>query len=184
MIKFDCTKVSGKVDYVKVVNQMSKGVRANVSLDGHVIPNMQMETEFFEELDAGDQVTLYTIFKNSKQRDKNFGVLYGLKKSDGKKAFATQYRWQVPLTLAVYAVIAFCVVFVIGWPVTVALLRFSGLFMPSMTEVTTIALVEASLAGGFFLWGAWKMINCTADAEAWKTMDPASLSGRFSKLYK
>lgn len=63
MIKFDCAKVSGKLDYVKVTDRMSKGLKATVSLDGQKIPNIQMETEFFEELNEGDNVTLYTIVK-------------------------------------------------------------------------------------------------------------------------
>lgn len=61
VIKFDCAKVSGKLDYVKVTDRMSKGLKATVSLDGQKIPNIQMETEFYEELNEGDDVTLYAI---------------------------------------------------------------------------------------------------------------------------
>ncbi|MEX5535595.1 hypothetical protein ABFV54_10760 [Pseudomonas syringae] len=155
-------------------------------LDGQKIPNIQMETQFFEELNEGDNVTLYTIVKNSKSKEKNFGVLYGFESGSGVENFATKYRLQVPLLLLVYAFIAFAVVFVVGWPISLYLLMFLNLAEPGsgLTQITTWAFVEACLAAAFFLHAAWRMLNATSDPQSWMTMDPATLSSRFSKLHK
>jgi hypothetical protein len=186
VIKFDCAKVSGKLDYVKVTNRMSKGLKTIVSIDGNKIPNIQMETEFFEELNEGDNVTLYTILRNSKDKEKNIGVLYGIGNGRGFKNFATKYRWQVPAYFLFYAILAFGVVFIAGWPISYILVSFFNLAEPGagIPQVTTWAVVEASLAAAFFLHAAWRMLNATADPESWMTMDPATLSSRFSKLHK
>lgn len=184
MIKFDCAKVSGKLDYVKVTDRMSKGLKATVSLDGHKIPNLQMEAEFYEELNDGDDVTLYAIVKNSKNKEKNFGVLYGFENSKGVRNFATKYRWQVPTYFAFYAMIAFAVVFVLGWPATIYLVRFLGITGVEISQITTCAIVEGGLAAAFFLHAAWRMVKCTADPQSWMVMEPATLATRFSKLHK
>jgi len=184
VIKFDCAKVSGKLDYVKVTDRMSKGLKATVSLDGQKIPNIQMETEFYEELNEGDDVTLYAIVKNSKKKEKNFGVLYGFENSKGVRDFATKYRWQVPSYLAFYAMIAFAVVFVLGWFATVFVGYFLGFRGVEISQITTWALVEGGLAAAFFLHAAWRMVKCTSDPQSWVVMAPAALASRFSKLHK
>lgn len=181
MIKFDCAKVSGKLDYVNVTQRMNKGLKATVSLDGQKIPNLQLETDFYESLNEGESVTLYTIVKNSKHKEKNFGVLYGFENGDGVKKFATNYRWQVPLYLMFYAIVAFAIVFVVGWPLTGYLMMY--LHLATASVVTTLALIEAGLAGGFFLHAAWRMFNCTSDPQSWMVMEPATLASRFSKLH-
>lgn len=185
MIKFDCTKVTGKIDSVRVTERMTKGYKTLITLDGNKLPNIQMESDFFEELNSGDEVTLYTICKNSNKKEKNFGVLYGYKKKGEKSNFVNKYRWIVPAMMIFYAALAFCVVFVIGWPVSLYLIHFLGLGTGNgLSQITNLAFVEACLASGFYLWGAWKMLNVTADPEAWQMIDPQTLSSRFSKLDK
>lgn len=184
MIKFDCAKVSGKLDYVKVTDRMSKGLKATVSLDGQKIPNIQMETEFYEELNEGDDVTLYAIVKNSKKKEKNFGVLYGFENSKGVREFATKYRWQVSFHLAFYAMIAFAVVFVLGWFANVYIGRFLGITGVELSQITKWAVVEGGLAAAFFLHAAWRMVKSTADPQSWMVIEPATLATRFSKLHK
>lgn len=185
MIKFDCTKVTGKIDSVKVTDHMTKGYKTLITVDGNKLPNIQMESDFFEELNSGDEVTLYTICKNSNKKEKNFGVLYGYKKIGEKSNFATKYRWTVPAMMIFYAILAFCLVFVIGWPVSASLLALTGMGNHTgISQITHYAFVEACLAGAFYLWGAWKMLSMTADPEAWQAIDPQTLSSRFSKLDK
>ncbi|MBH3382058.1 MULTISPECIES: hypothetical protein [Pseudomonas] len=184
MIKFDCAKVSGKLDYVRVTDRMSKGLKATIGLDGQKIPNIQMETEFYEELNEGDDVTLYAIVKNSKTKEKNFGVLYGFENTRGLKSFATKYRWQIPVSLAFYAIIAFAVVFVLGWFANVLIGRFLGITEVEFAQITKLAVVEGGLAAAFFLHAAWRMVKCTADPQSWMVMEPARLATRFSKLHK
>lgn len=185
VIKFDCTKVSGKIDSVKVTGRMTKGYKTLITLNGSKLPNIQMEPEFFEELNPGDEVTLYTIYKNSNKKEKNMGVLYGYRKEGAKSKFATKYRWTVPTMMIFFAALAFCLVFVVGWPVSLYLIYFLGIGTGNgLSQITSFALVEACLAAGFYLWGAWKMLSVTADPEAWQVIDPQTLSSRFSKLDK
>ncbi|MGY2275953.1 hypothetical protein ACW9IW_32325, partial [Pseudomonas azotoformans] len=65
-MKFDCVKVSGKVDYVRSVDRMNGGHKAKVSIDGAVIPNLQVSNKLYEELEVGESVTLYGLFKRNK----------------------------------------------------------------------------------------------------------------------
>ena len=185
MIKFDCTKVSGKIDSVKVTGRMTKGYKTLITLNGSKLPNIQMEPEFFEELNPGEEVTLYTICKNSNKKEKNMGVLYGYKKEGEQSKFATKYRWTVPSMMIFFAALAFCLVFIVGWPVSAALLALTGMGnQTGMSQITHYAFVEACLAAGFYLWAAWKMLSVTADPEGWQMIDPQALSSRFSKLDK
>lgn len=69
-MKFDCVKVSGKVDYVRSVDRMNGGHKAKVSIDGAVIPNLQVSNKLYEELEAGESVTLYGLFKKVITRKK------------------------------------------------------------------------------------------------------------------
>ncbi|MBH3469879.1 hypothetical protein, partial [Pseudomonas putida] len=142
------------------------------------------ETRGDSELNDGDDVTLYAIVKNSKNKEKNFGVLYGFDNNKGVRNFATKYRWQVPTYFAFYAMIAFAVVFVLGWPATIYLVRFLGITGVEISQITTCAIVEGGLAAAFFLHAAWRMVKCTADPQSWMVMEPATLATRFSKLHK
>lgn len=184
-MKFDCAKVSGKLDYVRTITPMKGGYKATISIDGSVIPNLQMTSQLYEELEVGDKVTLYGIFKNNNKKEKNDGILYGLQKENGVKAFSTQYRYLVPMLLAVTAAIAFCMVFVAGWfPSLFALIFFFGEDQNYMYNATVLAVVEAGLVALFFLWRAWVMFSVTSDPESWEVIAPATLSSRFSKFYK
>lgn len=184
-MKFDCVKVSGKVDYIRSVDPSNGGYKATVSIDGAVIPNLAMSNKLYEELDEGDNVTLYGIFNSSSKKEKNHGVLYGLEKQNGEKIFDTQQRFKVPLVLAVTAAIGFCMIFLVGWfPSLYALVFLFGRDQDLMYNATALATVEASLVALFFLWRAWVMINATTNPESWDTIEPATLSSRFSKFHK
>ncbi|WWL45125.1 hypothetical protein V5O39_04010 [Pseudomonas parakoreensis] len=69
-MKFDCVKVSGKVDYVRSVDRMNGGHKATVSIDGAVIPNLQVSNKLYEELEVGESVTLYGLFKRNNEKKK------------------------------------------------------------------------------------------------------------------
>ncbi|MNJ40373.1 hypothetical protein D3C77_352670 [compost metagenome] len=183
-MKFDCAKITGKLDHVGSVSRMDGGFTASVKIDGAVIPKLKMASRLYEELNVGENVTLYGLFKNNKDKGKNEGILYGLKKESGEKMFSTEFRYKVPMLFAVVSVIAFCFVFVAGWALSVIPVNY---FMGSsdfMYNTTVVAVVEASLAAAFFLWRAWVMVQATADPEAWKVMDAATVSSRFSKFDK
>lgn len=184
-MKFDCVKVSGKVDYVRSVDRMNGGHKAKVSIDGAVIPNLQVSNKLYEEIEVGESVTLYGLFKKGNDKEKNTGILYGLAKQNGEKSFATQYRYQVPLFLTVTAAIAFCLTFVAGWIASIfPVLFFFGENSDYMYTTTVFAVIESSLVAAFFLWRALVMFNATSDPEAWEATEAAALSSRFSKLHK
>ncbi|MFP3516399.1 hypothetical protein SB766_09385 [Pseudomonas sp. SIMBA_077] len=183
-MKFDCVKFAGKVDYVRSVNLINGGHKILVSIDGAVIPNLQVSNKLYEELEAGEPATLYGIFNRSKKKEKNHGVLYGLTQR-GEKIFDTSQRLKVPVALAGFAVIAFCLMFVIGW--VPSLFALGLLFGPNpdvFSNATVLALLEGSLAALFFLWRAKVMLSATANPEGWESIDPATLSSRFSKFHK
>lgn len=183
-MKFDCVKFSGKVDYIRSVNPISGGHKIKVSVDGAVIPNLQVSNKLYEELEAGEPATLYGIFNRSKKKEKNHGVLYGLTQR-GEKIFDTSQRLKVPVALAGFAVIAFCLMFVIGW--VPSLFALGLLFGPNpdvFSNATVLALLEGSLAALFFLWRAKVMLSAMANPEGWESIDPATLSSRFSKFHK
>lgn len=184
-MKFDCLKVSGKLDYVRAETSMSGGFQANVSIDGAVIPNLKMTNKLYEELEVGENVTLYGLFKNDKDKTKNSGVLYGLANQSGSKFFAKNLRLSVPMLLLVTGIVAAAFTFVAGWfaslfPVLWLFGDEDGFFW----LVTYFAIGEAALVGGFFIWRAWVMLSATSDPEAWASTDSATLSKRFSKFHK
>lgn len=186
-MKFECAKFSGKVDNIGFARPMKGGYKLTLKVDGEVIPNLVVPSKFYEELEVGQQVTLFGMFRNSKKKEKNEGVLYGMKAEGGRAKFATDMRLGVPAMLALYACLAFCLMFVVGWAASLALVAgFSSEYNPGaiMNTTTVFALVEASLAGLFFLWRAWVIFSKTSNPEAWETITPAVLSSRFSKFHK
>lgn len=111
-------------------------------------------------------------------------MLYGLTQR-GEKIFDTSQRFKVPVALAGFAVIAFCLMFVIGW--VPSLFALGLLFGPDpdvFSNATVLAVVEGSLAALFFLWRAKVMLSATANPEGWESIEPATLSSRFSKFHK
>jgi hypothetical protein len=186
-MKFDCVKVSGRVDAVRNVISVGNYYKGTIVVDGESIPNVQITNKFYEELNAGENVTLYGVFKNLKQKDKNSGVLYGLQKENGEKMFATHFRLMGPMMLLLYAFLAFCLVFVVGWVASCVPVIWiwgkddvDGL----VYHATVFAIVEACLAAGFYLWRAWTLIKITDDPDSWDVMSSATLSSRFSKFHK
>ncbi|MGA3681136.1 hypothetical protein [Pseudomonas graminis] len=184
-MKFDCVKFSGKIDYVRSIHSINGGQNAKVSIDGAVIPNFQIPNKLYEELEAGETATLYGIFNNRSKKDKNIAVLYGLEKQNGEKIFDTSQRFKVPIAMTGFAVIAFCVMFVVGWVPTLFALGLLFRHDPDVFfNATVLAAVEGALAALFFLWRAQVMLSATANPEAWESIAPAALSSRFSKLHK
>lgn len=184
-MKFDCVKVSGKLDYVRSVMPMNGGYKAKISIDGSVIPNLTLTNKIYEELEVGQSVILYGMFKNSSKKEKNMGVIYGLEKESGEKMFATSFRLMVPMILAGAAALAFCMVFIICWfPSLFALISVFGQDQSYMYNATVLTIIEAGLVALFFLWRAWAIFSATSRPESWEIIAPSTLSSRFSKFHK
>lgn len=184
-MKFDCLKVSGNLDYIRSEVPTNGGYTAKVSIDGAVIPNLQITNKLYEELEVGERVTLYGIFKNSKDKEKNSGILYGVENQSGKKFFAKNLRFSVPMLILVAAVIASAFTFIVGWfatlfPLAWVYVKADGFY----SLLTNIAIAEAALVGGFFVRRAWVVLKATSNPEAWGVIDPAGLAQRFSKYHK
>ena len=185
VMKFDCLKVSGKVDCIRSVVPMNGGYKATVSIGGAVIPNLQLTNKIYDELEVGEDVTLYGIFKSSSKKENNLGVLYGLKKENGEKMFSTSFRFMVPMILVGAAAISFCLIFLVGWFLSLFVVIFlGGEGQDYIFNTTVLAIVEASAVALFFLWRAWVVFSATSDPESWEIIAPATLSSRFSKFHK
>lgn len=184
-MKFDCLKVAGKVDYIRSVVPMNGGYKATVSIDGAVIPNLQLTNKIYDELEVGEDVALYGIFKCSSKKENNLGVLYGLKKENGEKMFATSFRFMVPMILVGAAAISFCLTFLVGWFLSLFVVVFlGGENQDYIFNTTVLAIVEASAVALFFLWRAWVVFSATSDPESWEIVTPSALSSHFSKFHK
>jgi len=184
-MKFDCVKVSGTLDYVRSVMPMNGGYKAKISIDGSIIPNLTLTNKIYEELEVGQSVTLYGMFKNSSKKEKNIGVIYGVQKESGEKMFATSFRLMVPMILAGAAALAFCMVFLIGWfPSLFALIFLFGQDQSYIYNATVVTIFEAGLVALFFLWRAWVIFSATSRPESWEIIAPSTLSSRFSKFHK
>lgn len=84
-MKFDCVKFSGKVDYVRHTDRISGGYKANVSINGAVIPKLQLTNKLYDELEAGENVTLYGVFKNKRKKKKTTALYMDFRKRAAKK---------------------------------------------------------------------------------------------------
>ncbi|MBD8791027.1 hypothetical protein IFR09_11655 [Pseudomonas syringae] len=186
-MKFDCARVSGKVDEVRNVSSINGGYTMSMVIDGAIIPNMKMAKNFYEDLEIGQNITLYGFFKNSKSKEKNDCVVYGMRQEGGETRFVTHYRFFVPIIIAFSAALAAFYALIAGWVLSFIVLSFfvTGYEpLPMMYKTTVAALVEAALVGLYCLWPAWTMIKITAKPDDWKVIDPATLSSRFSKFHK
>ena len=178
--------MAGNLDSIKVESDHGDSYKVIISIDGQVLPNLTLSKKMFEDINAGESVTLYGFFKNSSSKEKNSGVIYGMQKGNGNKTFATHIRFTLPLLMMFYAALAFCVVFPLTWLISVIpMMTLIGAQHSTGLEYTTIlALVGAVLAASFFLWVGWNMLRKTSNPDAWKMMGAAELSSRFSKLHK
>ncbi|SNS78044.1 hypothetical protein SAMN05444352_1151, partial [Pseudomonas japonica] len=71
MIKFDCRQVTGVIDKPRVTDTEPGAVTARIVIDGEVLPEVLLPGKIYEELEAGERVTLYGIFTKNKDKMKN-----------------------------------------------------------------------------------------------------------------
>lgn len=69
-MKFEGAKFSGKVDNIGFARPMRGSYRLTLKIDGEVIPNLVVPGKFYEELEFGQQVTMFGTFRNSKKKEK------------------------------------------------------------------------------------------------------------------
>lgn len=68
MIRFDCRQVTGVIEKPRVIATAQGVMTARIVIDGQVLPNVLLPGMIFEEIEAGERVTLYGIFTKKKTR--------------------------------------------------------------------------------------------------------------------
>lgn len=187
MIKFDCRQVTGVIDKPRVTATEPGAVTARIVIDGQVLPEVLLPGKIYEEIEAGERVTLYGIFTKKKAKMKNKATIYAMKGPNGKLVAARQYQIKVPVMLMVYAVPLMILAFIAGCflsPYPIHLL--TGSVDPDYLVRTTFvwAFWEGILAGLVMVGVAINWIRLSNDPESWAAIDAASLSQRFSKAFK
>ncbi|PYB86045.1 hypothetical protein DMX03_16630 [Pseudomonas koreensis] len=187
MIRFDCRQVTGVIEKPRVIGTAQGVMTARIVIDGQVLPNVLLPGMIFEEIEAGERVTLYGIFTKKKDKTANTATIYAMKGENGKLVAARQYQIKVPVMLMVYSVPLMILAFIAGCflsPYPIHLV--SGSVDPDYLVRTTFvwAFWEGILAGLVMVGIAINWIRMSNDPESWAAIDAASLSQRFSKAFK
>lgn len=187
MIRFDCRQVTGVIEKPRVIATEQGVMTARIVIDGQVLPNVLLPGMIFEEIEAGERVTLYGLFTKKKDKTANTATIYAMKGENGKLVAARQYQIKVPVMLMVYAVPLMILAFIAGCflsPYPIHLV--SGSVDPDYLVRTTFvwAFWEGILAGLVMVGIAVNWIRMSNDPESWAAIDAASLSQRFSKAFK
>ena len=187
MIRFDCRQVTGVIEKPRVIATQQGTVTARIVIDGQVLPNVLLPGKVFEEIEAGERVTLYGIFTKKKDKTENKAIIYAAKGSNGKLVAAKQYRIKVPILIIAAAVPLMVAVVVAGCfisPYPIHLL--TGSVDPDyLVPATFKAAAWEGVAAGLFMVGcAINFIMKSSQPESWAVIDAATLSQRFSKAFK
>lgn len=187
MIRFDCRQVTGVIEKPRVIAAEQGTVTARIVIDGQVLPNVLLPGKIFEEIEAGERVTLYGIFTKKKDKTENKAIIYAVKGSSGKLVAAKQYQIKVPVLMLVAAVPLMVAVAVAGCfisPYPIHLI--TGSVSPSYLVPATFkaAAWEGVAAGAFMVGFAINFIRKSSQPESWAVIDAATLSQRFSKAFK
>ncbi|MFS0828053.1 hypothetical protein [Pseudomonas phoenicis] len=181
----DCLKMSGNLDDIRVFKEKSDGVEVILKIDGVIVPNIEVPMALFEELDKGSRYELYGIYKKSKDKTKNKGIIYAIKPQDGNMRTVTKLRFGVPLMISVSAAIAAVMAYVLTWVVAILPMSKNA---PSISEafvdIHHLALWIGALPIVFFALCAWNFLRKTGNLEEWPTTAPSVVVERFSKLHK
>lgn len=187
MFNISYFKVSGNIKEPTVRNYDGSGVKAKIELDGQIIPNLSLSNTMYDAVESDQNVTIYGFMRNSKNKTKNQGFVYRIKKDNGETLTWSKLRFLVPLMLVGFAVLAFCLVFVLGWAasiIPVAMMIGNDDTDAVLYYTTVFATIEAVLAALFFVGCGAALFLKTADPESWPAVKPSELSSRFSKVHK
>jgi hypothetical protein len=187
LIRFDCRQVTGVIEKPRVIATQEGTVNARIVIDGQVLPNVLLPGKIFEEIEAGERVTLYGIFTKKKDKTDNKAIIYAVKGSNGKLVAARQFQIKVPILIVAAAVplmvaVAAAGCFLSPYPIHLV----SGSIDPDYLVRTTFvwAFWEGILAGLVMVGLAINWIRMSIDPESWAVIDAATLSQRFSKAFK
>lgn len=189
LIKTDYLKFAGRLDNIRVDQQTHPdNLHVTMTIDGVIIPNLQMPTRIYEDIEAGGHYDFYGLFNHSKNKSNNKGYVYAVKPADGEMIEVPSIRYGVQIYTFFSGALAAGLVLVVTW-----VLYFFGIgytFRKSLTldellPLTTYsAFATAFLVLAFFLVNSFKMFKKTAVLDTWDSITPANLSSRFSKLHR
>lgn len=181
----DCLKMSGNIDDIRVFKKNSDDVEVILKIDGVIVPNIEVPMSLFEELDRGKHYELYGIYKKSKDKTKNKGIIYAIKPQDGSIRTVTKLRFGVPLMMSVSAAIAAVLAYILTWVIAILPMAKSA---PSVSEafveIHHLALCIGALPVIFVAFCAWNFLRKTSNLAEWPATAPSVIVERFSKLHK
>lgn len=181
----DCLKMSGNLDDIRVFKEGSDYVEVILKIDGVIVPNIEVPIPLFEELDKGKHYELYGVYKKSKDKRKNKGIIYAIKPQDGSMQAVTKLRFGVPLMMSISAAIAAVFAYILTWVVAILPMAKSA---PSVSEafveIHHLALWIGALPVIFFAFCAWSFLRKTSNLSEWPTTAPSVVVERFSKLHR
>lgn len=180
----DYIKVSGKLEDIRVFEHKEGSVRVIMKIDGVLIPNTDIPIKLYEEIEAGKHYDFYCVYKKSRNKLKNTGVIYGFKEEGGRIRSLTKLRLATPVYMMFYGAIWFAVAYVAVF--LLALLPV--LAHHRQSEVISIlhgySMMGGAIPGLFFLWCAIDFWRKSANLETWPSVAPSVVIERFSKLHK
>ena len=115
----DCLKMSGNLEDIRVFKQNSDDIEVIMKIDGVVIPNIIVPISLFEEIEKGRHWEFYGIFKKSKDKVKNKGIIYAIKPAGGSIKSVTKLRFTVPGMMAFGAILAYALTYILTWAVAI-----------------------------------------------------------------
>ncbi|MDI3373692.1 hypothetical protein QLG06_04900 [Pseudomonas sp. V104_6] len=187
MIKFEYLRFSGCLEDIRVFERFSDVVQVIMKIDGVLIPNFKIPLPIFEELEKGSHVEFYALVQNSKAKVKNTAIVLAAKTSSGKLLRVPAMRYKVQLHFWVIAAMWAAIAFVLSW---IALVFGADFLMGSRsmslqwTFINWGASIIGILTGGFFVGCGVYLFHKTSVLDTWKSIAPASLVERFSKLHR
>lgn len=154
------------IEKPRVIATEQGAVTARIVIDGQVLPNVLLPGKIFEEIEAGERVTMYGIFTKKKDKTENKAIIYAVKSSSGKLVAAKQYQIKVPVPMLVAAVPLMITVAVAGCfisPYPIHLI--TGSVNPSyLVPATFKAAAWEGIAAGVFMVG-WPRTMMISDVD-------------------
>lgn len=185
MIFVDCLKVSGNLEDIRVFKKVGDDVEVIMKIDGILVPNIVIPLSLYEEIDQGSYYDFYGVFKKSKDKVKNKGIVCAIKPAGGSIKVVKKLRMTVPIYMAFGAAMWFVLTYVATWLVLIMPIAAKAADIPAaFAHIHDLALLAGMLPVLFFLGCAVSFIRKTGNLETWPSTAPSVVIERFSKLHK
>ncbi|MFK3948342.1 hypothetical protein [Pseudomonas fulva] len=180
----DYIKVSGKLEDIRVFEHKVGNVRVIMKIDGVLIPNTVIPIKLYEEIEAGKHYDFYCVYKKSRNKLKNTGVVYAFREEGGRIRSLTKLRLATPVYMMVYGAIWFAVAYVAVFILALLPVLAKHPTTGAIPVLHSYSMLGGAIPGLFFLWCAIDFWRKSANLEAWPSVAPSVVIERFSKLHK